>query len=72
MAPTMRPVQSSSVALIGYDESAEELHVRFHDSDITYVYFDVPPIVFENLERAPSKGKFVNNVVKPRYPCHRL
>lgn len=71
MMPNMQAVRSSSIARIGYDESDEELYVEFHNTG-TYVYVNVPPIVFEDLERAPSKGKFVNEVIKPRYLCHRL
>jgi hypothetical protein len=69
--PDMQPVQSSNVARIGYEEDAEEVYVEFYNSG-TYVYSGVPPIVFEDFERAPSKGKFVNEVLKPRYACHRL
>ena len=70
MPVEMQPVQSSSVARIGYDESAEEVYVEFYTSG-TYVYAGVPRAVFEDFERAPSKGKFVNEVLKPRYLPHR-
>lgn len=71
MLPDMQSVQSSNVATIGYEEDAEEVYVEFHGSG-TYVYSGVPPIVFGDFERATSKGKFVNEVLKPRYACHRL
>jgi len=67
----MRPVESSAVAMIGYDAEADEVYVDFHGSG-TYVYSGVPSIVFEEFEHAASKGKFVNEVLKPRYVCRRL
>ena len=67
----MRPVQSSTVARIGYEEGAEEAYVEFLSGGL-YVYIGVPPMVFEDLEHSPSKGKFVNEILKPRYPCQRL
>jgi hypothetical protein len=41
-------------------------------SSSTYRYFDVPPAVYAWLLRAPSKGKFVNRLVKDRYRYERL
>lgn len=69
--PEMQPVSSSNVARIGYETDTEEVYVEFFDSG-TYVYVGVPPVVFEEFERCGSKGKFVNEVLKPRYPFHRL
>ena len=57
--------------MIGYDAEADEVYVDFHGSG-TYVYSGVPSIVFEEFEHAASKGKFVNEVLKPRYVCRRL
>jgi hypothetical protein len=67
----MQPVESSAVAMIGYDDEAAEAYVQFHDSG-TYVYSGVPPVVFESLRHAASKGKFANEVLKPLYSCRRL
>ena len=71
MAPEMQPVQSSNVATIGYDEPTEEVYVEFYGSGL-YVYAGVPRSVFLDFEGAPSKGRFVNEVLKPSYPCHRI
>lgn len=71
MQPDMHPVQSSTVALIGYDEDAEAAYVEFFSSGL-YVYSGVPPLVFEEFARSASKGKFVNEVLKPRYSYQRL
>lgn len=65
----MQPTpESSSLAAIGYDGAALELWVTFVDSRATYVYAGVPVSVWIGLQRAESKGRFVNGSVKPRYP----
>jgi len=69
MSPAMRSVESESLAMVGYDPKRRELHVRFRSSPPRlYIYTGVPLQVFEGLERAGSKGAFVNQVIKPHYP----
>jgi hypothetical protein len=70
--PEMEPVESSSVAAIGYDAGARALHVQFRDSGETYVYYGVAPLVFEALRSAKSKGRFVNERVVRRYIARKL
>jgi hypothetical protein len=65
------PVQSKGIDWVAYDEEAQTLYVHFGSSR-TYRYFDVPPAVYAWLLRAPSKGKFVNRLVKDRYRYERL
>jgi len=66
--PDMFFVDSSNVESIGYDPEAQELHVTFLGSPGgTYVYLDVPDIVWEDLQVAASKGSFLNREVKPRF-----
>jgi hypothetical protein len=69
--PRMFPVDSSTVVRIGYDARAEEAYVEF-DGSGTYAYLGVPPGVFAELIRAESKGTFVNEVIKRRYPYRRV
>ncbi|HEY6550308.1 MAG TPA: KTSC domain-containing protein [Solirubrobacterales bacterium] len=69
--PKMNPVDSSCVAKIGYDPNAEEAYVEFHDSGL-YAYRGVPARVFEAFVAAESKGTFVNEVIKPRYPFRKV
>jgi hypothetical protein len=64
--PEMQDVYSSNVARIGYDERFEEVYVEFN-SGRTYVYSGVPRVVFEDFERAGSKGGFLNEILKPGY-----
>lgn len=65
------PVQSKGIDWVAYDEEAQTLDVRFASSG-SYRYFDVPPAVYDWLLRAPSKGKFVNRLVKDRYRYEQL
>ncbi len=68
--PRMNPVDSSCVARIGYDANTEEVYVEFHDSGL-YAYRGVSPRVYEEFLAAGSKGTFVNEVIKPRYPYRK-
>ena len=66
----MVAVDSSAVRRIGYDPAANELWVEWAGGD-TYVYALVPRSVHLDLMAAESKGRFLNTVVKPRFPVRR-
>ena len=68
----MRDIASSSIAAVGYDPARQRLFVQFRDSGETYAYEGVPARLFAALEAAPSKGRFVNAVIKDRYPFERI
>jgi hypothetical protein len=61
---------SSTVLRVGYDEEQRLLQVQFKGG--TYEYLNVPPVVFEDLQEAPSAGKFINDRVKPNYNFRRV
>lgn len=66
-------VSSSTVDEIAYDEFSQELHVVFLNDNRYYVYSNVPRHVFQDFTAAPSKGKFIHQVLKAdRYPCRRV
>jgi hypothetical protein len=69
--PKMHPVDSSCVAKVGYDSRAEEAYVEFLDSGL-YAYRGVSARVYEQFVAAESKGTFVNEVIKPRYPFRKV
>jgi KTSC domain-containing protein len=71
MRTMLRPVASSAVAAIGYDEQAQEAYVRFAGGT-TYAYERVSPTLWEFFSTAASKGRFVNLILKPRHPCRRV
>lgn len=67
----MQYVDSSNVEAIGYDNKTQQLHVRFL-SGTTYVYDKVPADIYEDLMAAPSKGSYVNRVIKGAYDYTKL
>ncbi|MCH1883335.1 KTSC domain-containing protein [Agrococcus sp. ARC_14] len=65
--PRMQPVESSSIEAVGFEPTRNELTVRFVGG-ASYIYGMVPRAVFDELLAAASKGRFVNQHIKPRYP----
>lgn len=59
----MIPVDSSNIAAIGYSDALRILQVDFLTGS-RYRYFDVPSQVFQGFLVAPSKGQYLNQVVK--------
>lgn len=64
------PVESSALRKVRFDLPARTLGVVYADGD-SYAYFKVPRSKFRALLRAESKGKFVNEEIKPRYSYAR-
>lgn len=61
------PIDSSSLASVGYDPSHRILEVEFHGGRV-YRYFGVPPRRYEELLSAESAGRFLNTEIKGVYP----
>ena len=61
-----RPVSSSAIASVGYDERKSLLEVEFRGGAV-YDYLEVPPKVWEALLAAPSKGRFVSRRIRDRF-----
>ncbi len=61
---TIVKVDSSAILKIGYDDS--RLFVEFVGGK-WYKYVLVPETVFEQFIKAPSKGYFINKLIKPIY-----
>ncbi len=57
------PVQSSSLASVGYDPATCTLEVEFHSGGV-YQYFRVPRQVYESLINAASKGSYFHHNIK--------
>ena len=64
-------VDSSSIAAVGYAEILRVLEVEFRNGGV-YQYLNVPPDEYELLMSAPSKGRHVNQSIKPRFSFQRL
>ena len=67
------PVESSSIASIGYAPQERVLELEFRQSGEVYQYFDVPAEEYAAFLAADSKGTYVNQHLKPRgYRYQRL
>lgn len=66
-----QPVDSSSIAAIGYSSTERVLDVEFKYGAV-YRYADVPSDVFEAFLAAPSKGAFFNEAIKDTYDFVRV
>ncbi|HEY2496398.1 MAG TPA: 2-C-methyl-D-erythritol 2,4-cyclodiphosphate synthase [Candidatus Angelobacter sp.] len=60
------PVNSTSIAAIGYDSARQELAIEFRASGDIYLYFEVPAEEYEAFMKEDSKGTYLNKVFKPR------
>jgi len=60
------PVESSSIASIGYAPQERVLELEFRQSGEVYLYFDVPAEEYTAFLAADSKGTYVNQQLKPR------
>ena len=65
------PVDSSVLLTVGYDGERRLLKVRFRNGR-TYYYVDVPEPAHRELLEAESKGKYLNEVIKPNYRAVRV
>jgi hypothetical protein len=55
---------SSSIEAYGYDELGLILYVKYNSGETTYSFVNVGKDVFEGLQKAESKGKFITKVKK--------
>lgn len=68
---TRTPVDSSSIASIGYCKLRNALQLEFVHGGI-YEYLDVPEEEHQALMSAPSKGQRVNSAIKSRFLFSRV
>ncbi|UAK26230.1 KTSC domain-containing protein [Sphingomonas nostoxanthinifaciens] len=61
---------STAIRATAYDEDDRRLDVTFVTGR-RYAYRDVPPEIFEELEKAPSKGRYFNEAIRDRFPFTR-
>ena len=62
----LRPVTSTNIRAIGHD--GFDLYVLF-SSDKLYCYQAVPAKLVNDFMTSPSKGKFLNDEIKPNFSC---
>jgi len=63
-------VSSSAIRSIGYDAKLHLLEVEYVSGDV-YLYYYVPEVEYEQLTQAESKGAYVNQRIKPKYPYRK-
>ena len=63
-------VESSVLLSVGYDEPRRVLKVRFRNGRV-YYYLAVSPAEYRALLKAPSMGKYFNEVIKPKHRAVR-
>lgn len=61
-----KPVTSSNIASIGYDETSETLEIEFKNGGV-YQYFDVPERVYNGIMSASSHGEYLAQNIKGHY-----
>ena len=64
-------VASSNVRSIGYDQQTQTLEVEFYSGSV-YQYYSVSEHIYQELMKAPSKGKFLHMYIKNSYPYSRV
>jgi len=66
----LRPVESSMISHIGYDEEDRVLRVRF-SKGAEYDYADVPKTAHDALMKAPSIGSHFHKHVRNAYTARK-
>ena len=61
-----KPVKSSNVISIGYDEKERIFEVEFLKGGV-YKYFGVSKDIYEQALKVPSIGKFIWSNIRGRY-----
>ena len=64
-------IESSLIRSVVYDEKTSSLEVNFR-SNTTYLYQGVSTEELDAFLAAPSKGRYFNEHIKPRYEFARV
>lgn len=65
------PMFSSNINGIAYDEIAKRCFVQFKNGS-TYVYGDVDKPMWDGFVDTPSKGRYLNQSIKPYCSYERV
>lgn len=57
--PTINPGRPRTLAA-GYDERSQSLRIKFRNGEY-YTYYNVPPSVWWQFQRAQSPGRYINS-----------
>lgn len=61
-----KPVKSSNIASIGYDDNSSTLEIEFKNGTV-YQYFDLPEREYKGFIGAESHGTYLAQSIKGRY-----
>jgi hypothetical protein len=67
----LKPVKSSNIEAVGYDEETEELRIEFKGGGI-YAYDSVPQFEYRDLLDAKSIGGHFHKKIKDKFPTRKL
>ena len=59
-------MSSSAVRSVGYDDALHILEIEYISGEV-YRYYGVSRAAYERLDKAESKGTYVNQEIKPKY-----
>lgn len=66
-----RPVSSSTLRAVGYNELTRSLLVSFHSGEV-WQYNQVPYLVYVDLLAASSKKDYLEIEIKPQFAGKRI
>jgi len=66
-----RPVSSSVLVSVGYDDETNTLALEFHNGKV-YRYFEVQPFVHSELLAANSLGGYFARHIRDQYPYEQV
>ena len=75
MAVKMVSVESSNLKSVGYDEKNSQLYIDFKKAGggkSSYVYYNVPKDIYDELLEADSKGQYLFNNIKGVYNYKKI
>lgn len=67
----LKPVKSTNIKAVGYDQDTSELQVEFQGGGL-YAYDSVPLDVYRDLTEAHSVGGYFHKNIKDVYKMRKL
>lgn len=64
----MHSVDSSAILEVGYEESTQQMKIKFKQGKV-YDFCQVPKHVFQELLESNSKGTYYNKHIRDNYQC---
>jgi hypothetical protein len=64
-------LESTTLAWVRYDRVRRRLEIAFRSGE-RYLYFQVPPLCYEQLIRSESKGAYFNGYIRNCFPFQHI